>query len=91
MFDTANKIKEFLVDFIKKHKDEMREYSLNGMEDDILWKQARDMFTTMAMLLDYEPDTYQGDALLNIVFNGAELDGIIDQSDFDFFMWSDMV
>lgn len=91
MIETANKIKEYLVDFIESEKDDMKAKSIEEMENNILWKQARAMFTTMAMLLDYEPDTGQGDTLLNTVYDGAKLDNnIVDQNDFDLYMWSNL-
>lgn len=91
MFEIANKIKEYLVDFLESHKEDLKVSTIEQMENNILWKQARAMFTTMAMLLDYEPDTYQGDTLLNTVYDSAKLDNnIVDQNDFDLYMWSNL-
>lgn len=90
MYDIAYKIKNFLVDFLKENKDELKECNIDDMFGNNLWKQAKDMFITIALLLGYEPDTSNGDNLLLEVFIGAELDGIVEQNDFDLYMWSDM-
>lgn len=90
MYDVAYKIKNFLVDFLKENKEDLKQHNIDKMSDNNRWKQAKDMFITIALLLGYEPDTSNGDNLLLEVFTGAELDGIVDQNDFDLYMWSDM-
>lgn len=90
MYDVAYKIKNFLVDFLKENKEDLKEHNIDKMSDNNCWKQAKDMFITIALLLGYEPDTSNGDNLLLEVFTGTELDGIVDQNDFDLFMWSDL-
>lgn len=90
MYDVAYKIKNFLVGFLKENKEDLKEHNIDKMSDNNCWKQAKDMFITIALLLGYEPDTSNGDNLLLEIFTGAELDGIIDQNDFDLYMWSDM-
>lgn len=90
MYDVAYKIKNFLVDFLKENKEDLKEHNFDKISDNNRWKQAKDMFITIALLLGYEPDTSNGDNLLLEVFTGAELDGIVDQNDFDLYMWSDM-
>ena len=90
MYDVAYKIKNFLVDFLKEYKEDLKQHNIDKMSDNNRWKQAKDMFITIALLLGYEPDTSNGDNLLLEVFTGAELDGIVDQNDFDLFMWSDL-
>lgn len=75
---------------MKENKEDLKEHNIDKMSDNNRWKQAKDMFITIVLLLDYEPDTNNGDNLLLEVFTGAELDGIVDQNDFDLYMWSDM-
>ncbi len=90
MYDIVYKIKNFLVDFLKENKKDLKASNTDEMLNNNYWKQAKNIFTTMALLLDYAPDTSSGDRLLLEVFTTTELDKVVDRNDFDLYMWSDM-
>lgn len=98
MYETAMAVKSFLIDYLMENKDDLKDAYLQcnsedkpfEMQDSILWRRVRTLFTTIAMLLNYEPDTSSGDRLMYDVYDDTKLDDIIDIDDFDLFIWSDM-
>ena len=44
----------------------------------------------MCMLMDLHPDTLDGDMFLSEIYNTAALDGVVNEDDFDLYMWSDL-
>lgn len=56
-------------------------------ENESACKQARALFTTIAFLMDYEPDTANGDGLLLNIYANSGLDKNVEYKSFDLFMW----
>lgn len=82
-----NKLVRFLIneaDYFGKNKQGTIEKWL----DYAACQQARAVFTTIALLLDYEADTGSGDMLLAEIYDRANLWDNVDYDDFDLFMWS---
>lgn len=65
-------------------------YDWNKREDwenESACKQARALFTTIAFLMDCEPDTAKGDVLLLNIYTNSGLDKNVEYKSFDLFMW----
>lgn len=49
---------------------------------------ARKVFTMLAEMCGYEPDTFSGDRFLREIYNSINWNIDIDYEDFNLFMWS---
>ena len=87
---TIQRLEQYLSEFFESYRDMMEESTIDGMEKNSLWKQAKAVFTTMCMLMDLHPDTLDGDMFLSEIYDTAALDGVVNEDDFDLYMWSDL-
>lgn len=82
----ANTLMENLIDIIRSNK-ECWIGEANELEQDVHCIQARAIWTTIALLENLSPDTYEGDMKMMELWDSCGLQQA-DENEFDLFMWS---
>lgn len=90
VYEAAEVLKSALIGFILNRKTDMEASDITEMENNPHWCQAKDMFVTLAILLNCDPDTGKGDNLWSEIYYGAKLEGVVSETDLDFFFWTDL-
>ena len=84
----ANTLMEKLIDFIRENKDYWNG-TVNDMEQNPHCLQCKAIWTTIALLENLLPDTYEGDMKMMELWDSCGLQQA-DENEFDLFMWSDL-
>ena len=84
----ANTLMEKLIDAIRNNKDYWNG-TVNDMEKNTYCLQCKAIWTTIALLENLEPDTYEGDMKMMELWDSCGLQQA-DENEFDLFMWSDL-
>ena len=85
----ANTLMEKLIDFIRSNKEEWHNKSANEMEKNTHCLQCKAIWTTIALLENLLPDTYEGDMKMMELWDSCGLQQA-NENEFDLFMWSDL-
>ena len=85
----VNTLMENLIDVIRSNKEEWNNKSANEMENNACCVQARAIWTTIALLENLSPDTYEGDMKMMELWDSCGLQQA-DENEFNLFMWSDL-
>lgn len=84
----ANTLMEKLIDAIRNNKDYWNG-TVNDMEKNTYCLQCKAIWTTIALLENLLPDTYEGDMKMMELWDSCVLQQA-DENEFDLFMWSDL-
>lgn len=84
----ANTLMEKLIDSIRNNKDYWNG-TLNDMEQNPYCLQCKAIWTTIALLKNLLPDTYEGDMKMMELWDSCGLQQA-NENEFDLFMWSDL-
>ena len=85
----ANTLMENLIDIIRSNKEEWYNKSANEMEKNTHCLQCKAIWTTIALLENLLPDTYDGDMKMMELWDSCGLQQA-EENEFDLFMWSDL-
>ena len=85
----VNTLMENLIDIIRSDKEAWYNKSVNEMENNACCVQARAIWTTIALLENLLPDTYEGDMKMMELWDSCGLQQA-DENEFNLFMWSDL-
>ncbi len=88
--DSADVLKAALIGYLKSNKTNHRAHDTTDLEESTFWKQARDMFVSLALLLNCSPDTSTGDILFGEIYTEADLEQTVAFSDLNYFLWDDL-
>lgn len=86
----ADILEAVLIGFLVENKSEMKAHDTIDLEESSAWKQAREMFISIAMLRKLEPDTCSGDGFLSDIYEQADLESTVCITDLDYFMWENL-
>lgn len=84
----ANTLMEKLIDAIRNNKDYWNG-TVNDMEKNTYCLQCKAIWTTIALLENLLPDTYEGDMKMMELWDSCGLQQA-NENEFDLFMWSDL-
>lgn len=84
----ANTLMEKLIDTIRNNKDYWNG-TVNDMEQNPYCLQCKAIWTTIALLENLLPDTYEGDMKMMELWDSCGLQQA-NENEFDLFMWSDL-
>lgn len=84
----ANTLMEKLIDAIRNNKDYWNG-TVNDMEKNTYCLQCKAIWTTIALLENLSPDTYEGDMKMMELWDSCGLQQV-EENEFDLFMWSDL-
>lgn len=80
---------DVLIGFLIENRKSMKALSQQEIRNNNYWKQAKALFTSIAIFKGDSPDTHSGDNLIFELYEKSNPE--ISFEDFDLFMWSDLV